>query len=110
MRIVFTDETLTYFNTLSKLLYEKEYFGFKEEAKHYVYDLLERIKTTLPTRVKKPAPAYFDRYGKKMLYAVFPKNKTTQWYVFFNVYQMADETVFLVRHISNNHVVAHYFR
>lgn len=43
-----------------------------------------------------------------MLYASFTKNKRTTWYVFFNEYEVAGETVYLVRYISNNHVIAHH--
>ena len=65
-------------------------------------------KNTLPLKLNKPAPPYFDRYGKKMLYATFRKNKATQWYVFFNVYQKDGEMIFIIRYISNNHVTAQY--
>lgn len=43
-----------------------------------------------------------------MDYAVFPKNDHTTWYVFFNVYEIGGESVYLVRYMSNNHVIAHY--
>lgn len=108
MKIQFLPEALEYFNELSTILYEKDYFGFEESAIEYVDSLLEDIKSTLPQRLKKPAPAYFDRYGKKMLYSTFRKNKATQWYVFFNVYQKDEEIIFLIRYISNNHMIAQY--
>ena len=41
-----------------------------------------------------------------MDYAVFPKNNHTTWYVFFNTYVVGRETVYLVRYLSNNHVIA----
>ena len=43
-----------------------------------------------------------------MSYASFPKNKHTTWYVFFNVYDVGGDAVYLVRYISNNHVIAHH--
>ena len=43
-----------------------------------------------------------------MDYAVFPKNDHTTWYVFFNVYEIGEESVYLVRYMSNNHVIAHH--
>lgn len=43
-----------------------------------------------------------------MLYASFTKNKHTTLYVFFNEYEVAGETVYLVRYISDNHVIAHH--
>jgi len=33
--------------------------------------LLEDIKINLPEKLHKPAPKYFDKYGKNMEYAVF---------------------------------------
>ena len=108
MRIEFLPEVVVYFNDLSTLLYEKNYFGFKENAKRYVEDLLEDIRHNLPTKIKKPAPSYFNKYGKHMCYATFRKNKTTQWYVFFNTYQDGDEIIYLIRYIGNNHVLAQY--
>jgi hypothetical protein len=108
MKIEFTSEALGFFNELSTILYKKEYFGLQENALKYVDELLEDIRITLPARVKKPAPAYFDKYGKKMLYSTFRKNKATQWHVFFNVYQKDDEMIFIIRYISNNHVIAKY--
>jgi hypothetical protein len=108
MRIEIAPEAVEYFNELSTILYEKDYFGFEENAVKYVNDLLDDIMQTLSTRVKKLAPTYFDKYGKGMLYAVFPKNKATQWYVFFSVYQKNGETIYLIRYISNNHVSAQY--
>jgi len=107
MRVIILPEALDYFNELSTILYEKNYFGFEETALKYVDDLMNDIKTTLPNRPKRPAPPYFDRYGKKMFYVVFRKNKATQWYVFFNIYKIKGEFIYLVRYISNNHVIAH---
>lgn len=105
MRIVFLPETLDYFNELSTILYEKEYFGFEESALSYVDSLIDDIKNSLHTKVKKNAPSWFsDKYGKGMQYATFRKSKNTQWFVFFTVYKSKGEFVYLVRYISNNHV------
>ena len=109
MRIIFLPEALDYFNKLSTILYEKEYFGFEESAIAYVDDLMDDIKKSLHTRVKKNAPSYFDKYGKSMQYSIFRKNKNTQWFVFFTIYKNNSELVYLVRHISNNHVISQHF-
>lgn len=107
MKVLFLPEVRQYMKEIMQALYDKEYFGQRESAERYVEELLYDITTTLHLRVKKPAPAYFERYGQKMLYAVFRKNRSTQWYVFFNVYRDGGETVYLVRYIANNHVIAH---
>jgi len=108
MKIVFLPEALNYFNELSTILYENNYFGFEDSALKYVDDLFEEIKTTIHCQVKKPAPPYFDRFGKNMLYSAFRKNKTTEWYVFFNIYQDNEDITLVIRYISNNHMIAQF--
>jgi len=108
MRVVFLPEVEDYLVELAELLHKKDYFGFKENAIRYITELVLEIKISLPKRIKKNAPIYFDRYGKGMKYATFQKNKTTQWYVFFSIYESNNELVYLVRYISNNHVTSHH--
>lgn len=108
MKVIALPEVREYLMELIQILYKKEYFGFEENAQKYVEELIFDIKNNLPLKLNKPAPPYFDRYGKKMLYATFWKNKATQWYVFFNVYQKDGEMIFIIRYISNNHVTAQY--
>lgn len=108
MRIVFLPETLDYFNELSTILYEKEYFGFEDSALSYVDSLMDDIKNSLHIKPKKNAPVYFNKYGKGMQYATFKKSKRTHWFVFFVIYESNGELVYLVRHISNNHVASHH--
>jgi hypothetical protein len=74
MTVIFSPEVTDYLADLIEVLYLNDYFGFKESAKKYVIDLAIDIKTTLYKRISKPAPSYFDRYGKNMSYAVFRKN------------------------------------
>lgn len=108
MKVTIGPEVVEYFNELSTILYKEEYFGFEDNAIQYVNELIDDIKATLHLRVKKPAPPHFDKYGKKMLYSIFPKNKQTQWYVFFNIYQTNNELTYLIRYISNNHMIAQH--
>ena len=108
MKVETIPEVKEYFNNLVTILYEKEYFGFEEDAIDYVNELVDDITTNLPSKPKKPAPKHFDRYGKGMYYATFRKNKQTQWYAFFKMYKVNDEIIYQVRYISNNHVIAQY--
>lgn len=108
MKVLFLPEVRQYFQELEDVLFEKEYFGFEESAVQYVRELILDIEKTLPVRVSKNAPPYFNRYGKGMQYAMFRKSKFTQWYAFFTKYQENGETIYLVRYISNNHVIAKY--
>ena len=108
MKVIFKRVVIDYFLELVNVLYEKEYFGYLETAKSYSRSLFEEIKNDLPNKTKKNAPSYFDRYGTGMQYSVFKKNKNTSWYVFFNTYHQSGETIYFVRFVSNNHVVAQY--
>jgi hypothetical protein len=73
-----------------------------------VDDLMIDIRTNLHSKTKRKAPPYFDKYGKNMHYATFRRNRQTQWYVFFNIYEYQKEFVYLVRYIGNNHVIAQH--
>jgi hypothetical protein len=108
MTVLFLPEVEEYLYELIEVLYYKDYFGFKDSAINYVTDLKNDIKKHLANKVKHPAPRFFNKYGKKMLYASFRKSKTTQWYVFFNIYEHNGKLIYLVRYIGNNHVIAQY--
>ncbi len=108
MRVIALPEVRIYLKELSKLLYEKDYFGFEDSALKYVEDLFKDIETTLHSKVKKSAPPYFNKYGKGMQYSTFRKNKNTQWFVFFTIYERDNELIYLVRYITNNHVASQY--
>ena len=108
MNVIFIPDVLVYFEDLVFILYYKKYFSFLEASKRYTEELLDDILNTLPERMHKPAPAYFDKYGKDMEYASCKKNKRTTWYVFFEIYEDTGEIVYLIRYIANNHTVAQY--
>lgn len=106
MKVLFLPEVRRYFADLSHTLYDEGYFGFEDSAIKYVRTLFKDIEANLPNHVARMAPSYFDKYGTNMRYAVFRKNKATLWYVFFTEYMVQDDIVYLVRFISNNHVIA----
>ena len=97
-----------YIKELSFILYQKDYFSYLDYAERYVEELFVDIKTNLPTRLHKPAPEHFDKYGKNMYYATFRKNKQTTWYAFFTKYIENGDTIYLVRYIANNHIMAQH--
>ncbi len=103
-------EVRLYLSDLIRILYEKEYFSFEDNAIEYVTDLVSRIEKDLPFKVKKPAPESFLRYGESLYYSSFRKNRETIWYVFFTVHydEENDTEIYLIRYISNNHVIAQY--
>ena len=108
MNVIFLPEVFEYLENLIPVLYNSRYFSFEDVAVDYVEELIDDIQTTLPIRLHKTAPKYFDSYGKNMKYAIFPKNKRTTWYVFFTIYRDKDEVIYLVRFISKYHLIAQY--
>jgi hypothetical protein len=108
MQVILLPEVLIYLENLSIILYEKGYFSFEETSLKYVLELYDDIIITLPILAHKPAPDYFDQFGKNMKYASFKKNKHTTWYAFFTTYKVEEEIIYLVRYIANNHTVAQY--
>ncbi|MDR3286112.1 MAG: hypothetical protein LBT27_01545 [Prevotellaceae bacterium] len=93
-------------NRLVDILYERDYFGFKDSAKQYVDDMKSYIEQHIARAISHIAPSYFIKYGTNMRYFIYNSNKQTSWYIFF---QKSDNK-FLVRHITNNHVVGHFIR
>ena len=108
MKVDTTPDVKQYLNDLITILYENGYFSYEEDAKQYVDDLLLDIETNLTSKSHKPATPYFDKYGTGMYYASFKKNKKTTWYAFFTKYLVNGETIYLVRYINNNHMIAQY--
>ena len=108
MQVIISPDVLEYLEDLAVILYEKEYFSFEETSLKYVLELYDDIVSSLPTRPHKPAPKYFDKYGKGMKYAAFGKNRQTTWYAFFKIYENNGDLFYLVRYIANNHVIGHY--
>lgn len=108
MKVLFLPEIRAYFEELSLILFEREYFGFFEDALQYAEDLFSEIERDLPTKPNKPAPEYFTKYGKGMRYSSFKRNRKATWYVFFNSYRKEEEKVSLVRFLSNNHKIGQH--
>ena len=108
MKVLFLPEVSQQFIDLVGILYDKGDMSFLDQALAYSESLFREIQSSLPLKVHRKAPSWFNRFGKAMDYAVFPKNDHTTWYVFFNVYEIGGESVYLVRYMSNNHVIAHH--
>ncbi|MBR4805995.1 MAG: hypothetical protein IK042_05790 [Bacteroidales bacterium] len=108
MKVLFIPEVVEQFLDLTNALIDKGYVNFYDEAVEYSQSLFLEVHNTLPVCVHRTAPPYFEKYGKDLLYASFKKSKHTTWYVFFNIYVKDNELIYLVRYISNNHVIAQY--
>ena len=107
-KVIAIPEVYEYLENLVDILYVNDYFGFEDSAVNYVKELIDNMDTTLPIRLHKPAPKYFDRYGKNLYYATVKKNDRTSWYAFFTKHCQNDEIIYLVRYISNNHVIGQF--
>jgi len=106
MKVVFSPQVENYLFNLIEVLYDKEYFGFKNSAINYVTELIQNIQKDLHTSPKKIAPKYFNKYGDNLYYTSFRLNKSTQWFVFFSTYIDDEELIYMVSYISNNHSIA----
>ncbi|MCD7938550.1 MAG: hypothetical protein LUG98_16955 [Tannerellaceae bacterium] len=104
MKIRYTKTVRIYLNELVDILYEKDYFSFKESARQYVRSLLTEVEQTIHLKRKEEAPAYFLRYGSNMSYITCPKSKNTTWYFFFTYHP---KELYVIRYITNNHVAGH---
>ena len=109
MKVIVLRKVVAYLENLIQVLYDEEYFSYKEVSRNYVKELYAEIEKQLPTKLHKPAPEYFEKYGKGMYYAVFKKSKRTSWYVFFRMYRKGNEIIYQIRYIANNHIVAQHF-
>ena len=104
MKVLYDKDVEKYLNELIEILYNKGYFGFKESAYQYVDSLIDDIEATIAITPHKNAPEYFSKYGSELFYAIFPKNRNTTWYVFFNI----KNGMYLIRYICNNHIISQY--
>lgn len=103
-QILYHPDVEIYLNELVNILYENNYFGLKSSAIDYVGWIIDTIEQDIDKVPHKPAPLYFQRYGKSLSYSVFKRNQNRQWYVFFNL----EGDVYYIRYIANNHTIAQY--
>ena len=103
--VKFHEEVEIFFDELTEILFDKEYFGFKDSAKLYVTELVQEIIRTIHNKHKRIAPEYFSKYSLNLQYTAYKRNKTT-WYVFFH---FANNTYY-IRYIGNNHNVGQYLK
>lgn len=84
-------------NTLVDVLFEKEYFAFKEDSMVYVGKLIEYIEINIDRIQPKITPKKIKSKGN--YYLNYQPNKKTTWYVLFE----RRERQYLVTYIFNNH-------
>jgi len=102
--ILYKSSVIEYLNKLVDILFEDGYFSFRDTAKEYVMDLLQKIEFSLPL-FPRQNPRYRRRiYGKDTQYITIRKNRHTSYYIFF----LQKENKYIVTYIGNNHTDAHY--
>jgi len=104
-KIKYDKTVILFLEDLVEVLINKEYFSFYDTSEEYMWDLLQYVKNNIHTFPHKPAPPYFSKYGKNLFYIPYHRNKNTTWYILFE----KTSHHFLIRHITNNHVVGQYF-
>lgn len=108
MRVLFLPEVVDQFLNLAEILYNKGYLNYKDTAIAYSEQLFRDIEQNLPIKVRKGAHPYFKRYGRDLFYSVFKHSRQTTWFVFYSMYEINGETIYLIRHLTNNHVIAQH--
>ena len=95
--VVFSESVENYLEQLIETLFEKEYFGFKIDAKNYVRKIIYYTENhTFENGVYETSTKYSD-FGK--YYIRYKANQHTFWYIFFD----KKENHVLINHIFNNH-------
>jgi len=95
--IVFSHDVEIYLQSLIDKLYKQNYFGFKNDAKLYVQEIVLFVMDhDFKINVRK-TPKKFQKFGKKFIR--YKANSQTSWYIYFD---QKDNQV-LINHILNNH-------
>ena len=104
--IKYHKDVALFLDELTDILIEEGYFSFYEYSAQYIEDMVNYIKKNIDLRYHKKAPAYFSKYGDKLFYITYQRNKHTTWYILFQ----KTGRCYFIRHITNNHVAeAQYF-
>lgn len=91
------------FESITQLV-EKGYFSEEEYAVVYIRELVTFFSLNLNNLLSYKSPAFFNKYGTNMKYAMFHKSSRTTWYAFFE----ETETEYHIKYIGNNHLIGHY--
>lgn len=104
-KIKYDNTVILFLSDLTDILIKEEYFSFYETSVEYMWDLISFVENKIHTIPHKHAPPYFAKYGNNLFYILYNRNRNTTWYILFE----KTPYHFLIRHISNNHVVGKYF-
>jgi len=96
--IQYTPNAEQFLNNLVDILFQEEYFGFKESSILYVQKIVDAAENKIISLRHKPTPEALTGYGEFYVYCKTTKH--TVWYIFFS----RKGNRILVKHITNNHV------
>ncbi len=80
MSVIFSNEALTQFQELTRALYDRGYFDYKENAIEYTDSIIDNIVGYISVKRKRISPKNLIRHGSHYI-TVNPTRRTT-WYVF----------------------------
>ncbi len=86
-----------YIIDLIDVLFAKEYFGFKDDARSYAMKIVDFIESNITTFPQKDKPEQLHSFGSK--YIFYKANQRTTWYIFFD----QEGNRFLITNIINSH-------
>jgi len=95
--IVFRPKFIIYLNELIEILFAKEYFGFKIDAKKYTGKIIDFIEKNISTFPSRETPIDLRRFGAR--YIFYRANQRTTWYVFFE----KNDSIYVITDIINSH-------
>lgn len=96
-KVIFQEKVLDFLDKLVFTLFEKGYFGFKESAIEYVYNITFFAKDFIPKNIHKTTSLPLKYLGS--YYVAFQANPNTTWYIFFE----KELNQYIVTNILNNH-------
>jgi hypothetical protein len=92
--IIITPNADAVLQDLIEILYNKEYFGFKDSCKDYVGELYD-FCASLPKQ--QPRKTKDSKYGA--WYCRYSHSRKTHWFIFFD----KSDDRYIIRHIINNY-------
>ena len=96
-KVIFSDSILDSLEDLVFILFEKDYFSYKENAFDYVDKIIDYVTNDIHAFPHKKTPKKLSRLGSN--YFFYKSNTRTTWFIFFE----QKSTHYYISGILNNH-------
>lgn len=96
-KVIFTKNTLDYFDNLVFTLFSENYFAYEESAQKYVGKIVDFIVNKIHDFPHRNAPSPLKHLGD--FYIFYKANKRTTWYIFFE----KRDKKYIITSIFNNY-------